>query len=200
MSDFDPFDSPAADGDAASAEFSAEPDFGEDEVTGADLEEDDFAAAPAGDASFDDPFGGASAESESASAPAPAASIDVGALSDDRATSFAEPTVNALDAWDVEHSRALDDKAAKENKDREAAIEAARAELDAFYADRSSSIGAKQDSNRDAEARFIADRDAALTSGEPWDRAAFFCDFQQRAEAARDTGRMRELMIGLKHE
>ena len=92
----------------------------------------------------------------------------------------------------------MDEKAQKESEALQAQRDAAGDAWEKMYRERQEMIANTKASNREAEEQFVSDRDKALTSGETWERVAFFCDFQLSGEG-RDTSRMRELLIQLKH-
>ena len=101
------------------------------------------------------------------------------------------PESDALLKWQEEHNKYLDEKSSKENQEQQELREKAGQTWDQMYAERQALKDTNAKANREAEDDFIKARDQALTSGETWERVAFFCDFQLSGEG-RDTSRMRE--------
>ena len=164
-------------------------------VTGDDLFEDDDAVASHAPAVVR-----AAAASASSLTPSAARANDViaeGAPSS--GISFVEDS-KAFLQWQETHEAELAKLAEVESTRAQATRDEALAWLEKFYAAQEKSKADAAAKNRKEEAAFVKERDQALSSGEPWQRAAFFCNFQlEGSEDSRDTSRFRDLMISLKN-
>ena len=77
------------------------------------------------------------------------------------------------------------------------AAEAAEA-LQTFYAERTEKVNKRAQANRDAEAQYVQDRDAAMIA-DSWDSVCKLVDLKEKAGQEIDTSRMRSLLIQLKN-
>merc|ERR550514_1040141 len=111
------------------------------------------------------------------------------------------PEMNALREWEDKHERELEEKTRKEEADKKERRKAASDELQKWHEERATGVKKHLATNRADEETVTQARAAALKPGaNPWERVADLIDATARAgdDDARDTSRMRALLIQLK--
>lgn len=109
---------------------------------------------------------------------------------------------NPLRQWEEEHARILEDVARKESDDKETRRMKAEQDLKKWYEENSTSRQRRQSSNRTEEHASEAARMEAMAPGtNPWEHVVDLIDTNAKtADVARDTSRMRSLLIQLKSD
>merc|ERR1719277_1453370 len=110
------------------------------------------------------------------------------------------PEMTPLREWQNKHEEELEEINKKEQVSKSAFKKDAQAELDKWYQERNDTIEKKKTSNRkDEEVKAEATRAAEKPGANAWERVADLIDTNARtADEARDTSRMRALLIHLK--
>ena len=93
--------------------------------------------------------------------------------------------------------KALADSEAKSKEGMAALEAAAKAELDEWHAKNDKAKAERATRNAEDEAAFIAKRDET-TPGNEWERVAFLLDLTGSKKGAKDTSRMKSMLIQLK--
>lgn len=102
-------------------------------------------------------------------------------------------------AWKAKHDAELDERHGKEQKLRQDACAAGKAELDRLLAEHKAKVDKNKATNRQHEATTVKDRDAALQKGDEWERVSGFMGAKIEREGLRDTSRYREIVLKMKH-
>merc|ERR1712039_1110000 len=110
------------------------------------------------------------------------------------------PKMSPLRAWENKHEQELEEMQNREAACKQATRKEAGDELSKWYAEREEDIEKKAASTRKAEHMEKESREAAEKPGaNAWERVADLIDTNARtADEARDTARMRSLLIQLK--
>merc|ERR1712066_330760 len=110
------------------------------------------------------------------------------------------PKMTPLREWESKHEQELEEIQNKEAASKQATRKEAGDELTKWYAERKENIEKKAEPNRKAEIAEKENREAAEKPGaNAWERVADLIDTNARtADEARDTARMRSLLIQLK--
>merc|ERR1712176_80029 len=110
------------------------------------------------------------------------------------------PKMTALREWESKHEQELEELQNKEAASKQATRKEAGDELNKWYSERKEGIQKKAETNRRAESAEKENRDATEKPGaNAWERVADLIDTNARtADEARDTSRMRALLIHLK--
>ena len=112
---------------------------------------------------------------------------------------FAAPMeMGPVGKWRIEQQERVAEKATAAAAAESAKIAEAQAALQQFYAERSEKTTKRAQENRDAEAQYVQDRDAAMIA-DSWDSVCKLVDLKEKAGAEVDTSRMRSLLTQLKH-
>mmetsp|Transcript_41732 Transcript_41732/g.63071 ORF Transcript_41732/g.63071 Transcript_41732/m.63071 type:complete len:223 (-) Transcript_41732:120-788(-) len=108
--------------------------------------------------------------------------------------------VSKLREWEENHERELEGASRKEQSEKSERREAAAAELKTWYDERSNNNSKRKETNRkDEKASEAARADAMAPGANPWERVVDLIDTNAKtADVARDTSRMRSLLIQLK--
>merc|ERR1719296_388360 len=108
--------------------------------------------------------------------------------------------VTKLREWESKHEQELEAISRKEDADKAERRTKASGELSSWYEERASDISKKKNTNRADESTAKTAREAAEKTGANlWERVVDFIDTNARtADEARDTSRMRALLIQLK--
>lgn len=136
------------------------------------------------------------------STPMPAMAMPaMGGLSDE----FTAPAaLGPLAKWRIEQQEKVAAKAATAETAMAERLAAAQAAIQTFYDERSESTGKRATANREAEARYIEDRDAAMVA-DSWASVCGLIDLSKQSgeekpkEVTFDTSRMRQVLVQLKH-
>lgn len=102
-------------------------------------------------------------------------------------------------AWKQTHDAELEEKAAKEQKAKEAARAAGRKELDQLLADHAAKVEKNKKANLAAEKEHVAAQEGQQKSGESWDKVSAYMTSKVEREGARDTSRFRDIVLKSKH-
>jgi len=121
-----------------------------------------------------------------------------GGLSGDAFMSPPGGELGPVAKWRIEQQEKLSAKAAAAAEAEAAKIAQAQDALQQFYAERSEMIAKRAAANRDEEAQYVSDRDAAMVA-DSWDSVCKLVDLKEKANATVDTSRMRSLLTQLKH-
>jgi len=117
-------------------------------------------------------------------------------------TSFmSADAMGPLAKWRIEQQEKLAAKAAASDTALQARIAAAQEALSTFYAERSDTSAKRASANREDEARYIEDRDAAMVA-DSWESVCKLVDLKDKEDkkgVEKDTSRMRGLLVKLKH-
>merc|ERR1719310_529703 len=110
------------------------------------------------------------------------------------------PEVSKLREWESKHEEELEKTARAEEAARRETREKAAAELAKWHQDRKADTSKRVEVNRAQEKEMEAGRLAAMKpDANPWERVVDLIDTNSRtADEARDTSRMRSLLIQLK--
>merc|ERR1719422_1503982 len=110
------------------------------------------------------------------------------------------PEMTKLREWETQHEEALEESARKEELAKRDTRQKASDELAKWYQDRTAELSKRLEVNRAQEQEMEAGRLAALKpEANPWERVVDLIDTNSRtADEARDTSRMRSLLIQLK--
>merc|ERR1719213_373995 len=110
------------------------------------------------------------------------------------------PEMTALREWEDKHQAELEEAQHKEDLERKAKKQKVEEEIKAFYAERATNIDKTKKKNRDeAVAAEKARQEATKPDANVWERVASLVDTNARAaDEARDTSRMRNILIQLK--
>merc|ERR1712228_155162 len=129
-------------------------------------------------------------------APAP-----MGGLGDE----FAAPaSLGPLAKWRIEQQEKLAAKAAAAESATAEVLDAAKQSIATFYTERDAATTKRAAANREAEARYVEDRDAAMIA-DSWESVCKLVDIKADAGKAdkaipeKDTSRMRGILLQLKH-
>jgi len=109
---------------------------------------------------------------------------------------------SALAKWRLEHDEFLARKASASEEKHSEIKARARQEVEEFYQKRAQQKEKNEKATREAEEKYLADRDALLsadTNYGDWERVNRFIDFKQGHVGEKDTSRMRKILIELKH-
>ena len=103
-------------------------------------------------------------------------------------------------SWKETHEAELDDRSKAEQKARQEARAAGRAELDKILAEHRVKVEKTKASNRQHQAEHGAHDEAPASKGvASWDRVASYMGAKVDREGARDTTRYREIVLKMKH-
>ncbi|XP_015789224.1 clathrin light chain [Tetranychus urticae] len=110
---------------------------------------------------------------------------------------YTEP--EKISRWRAASVAMLQEKDEEEAKRKEELLEQAKAELEDWYAQYNDQLNKWKANNRNAEAEWIAERDAEVP-GKEWEKITKMCDFNPKPnqKGAKDTSRMRSLLVHLK--
>merc|ERR1719356_1989313 len=110
------------------------------------------------------------------------------------------PNRTPLREWQDKHEQELEEITAKEQASKQATRATAAEELGKWYEERKDTISKKASSNRKEEVAAEEARQAALKPGaNAWERVVDLIDTNAKTlDDARDTSRMRALLIQLK--
>jgi len=110
------------------------------------------------------------------------------------------PEMTKLREWEDNHERQLEEFARSEEEKKRQQRQAASDEVRQWYEERSAATKKRLESNRaDADVIAKAKDDGPKSSGNPWEQVADLIDLSARvSDDARDTSRMRSLLIQLK--
>jgi len=110
------------------------------------------------------------------------------------------PEMTKLREWETQHEEELEESARKEENAKKDTRQKASDELAKWYQDRHAELAKRLEVNRAQEQEMEAGRLAALKpEANPWERVVDLIDTNSRtADEARDTSRMRSLLIQLK--
>merc|ERR1712087_172261 len=115
---------------------------------------------------------------------------------------FAAPTsLGPLAKWRIEQQEKLSAKAAVAEEKLAERLSEAQAAIAQFYAERTDMATKRATSNREAEAAYIEGRDAAMVAdswGSVWKLIDVKTDKEETA-SAKDTSRMKQVLLKLKH-
>jgi len=100
--------------------------------------------------------------------------------------------------WRIEQQEKVAAKATAAATAEAAKVAEAQEALAAFYADRQTTTQKRAQENRDAEAQYVQERDAAMIA-DSWDSVCKLVDLKEKAGQEVDTSRMRSLLTQLKH-
>ncbi|CAM9263268.1 unnamed protein product [Discosporangium mesarthrocarpum] len=108
---------------------------------------------------------------------------------------------NALDEFIGRWEVTLREKAALEEAAKDAALEAAKVDLETHAIDRNATKEAKMSKNREQEQVFLEQLEGELESENPWERVVSLVDTQAEITGDfQDTSRMTSLFIQLKND
>merc|ERR1719270_670177 len=110
------------------------------------------------------------------------------------------PEMTKLREWETKHEEDLEETARKEETAKKETRQKATDELAKWYQERQGELSKRLELNRAEEREMEAGRLAALKpEANPWERVVDLIDTNSRtADEARDTSRMRSLLIQLK--
>mmetsp|Transcript_165511 Transcript_165511/g.531132 ORF Transcript_165511/g.531132 Transcript_165511/m.531132 type:complete len:197 (+) Transcript_165511:62-652(+) len=113
---------------------------------------------------------------------------------------MAIPEMTKLREWEEKHQQDLDDASRNEQGQKLGRKEAASAELKTWYETRTTTLSKRSETNRTNEKASEGARAEAMAPGaNPWERVVELIDSNVKtADVARDTSRMRALLIQLK--
>ncbi|CAM9577568.1 unnamed protein product [Hapterophycus canaliculatus] len=95
----------------------------------------------------------------------------------------------------------LNEKARIEAEAKQAALEAAKADLESHVVERAANKEAKMGRNREQEQVFLEQLEGELESENPWERVVSLVDTQTEiVDDFKDTSRMTSILIQLKNE
>jgi len=132
--------------------------------------------------------------------PEPTPMPPMGGLGDE----FSAPSaLGPLATWRIEQQEKVAAKAAAAETAMAERIAEAQSAIQAFYAERSETTAKRATANRDAEKRYIEDRDAAMVA-DSWASVCGLIDISKQAEekpkeGTFDTSRMKQVLVQLKH-
>jgi len=114
-------------------------------------------------------------------------------------TMFAAPdSLGPVAKWRLENAEKVAAKASAAQAAEAAKIAEASSALQQFYAERTEKTQKRAQANRDAEAQYVSDRDAAMIA-DSWDSVVKLVDLKEKANQEIDTSRMRSLLFQLKN-
>ena len=118
----------------------------------------------------------------------------MGGLSD----AFVAPeTLGPVAKWRMEQQEKLAAKAAAAEAAQATRLAEAQASITTFYEERAEKTAKRAAANRESEARYVEDRDAAMVA-DSWASVCQLVDLKEK-EGAKDTSRMRGILVQLKH-
>merc|ERR1719240_1235309 len=100
--------------------------------------------------------------------------------------------------WRLENAEKVSAKAQAADAAKMAKIAEAQEALNAFYAERAEKTAKRAQANREAEAAYVQDRDAAMIA-DSWESVCKLVDLKEKANQEVDTSRLRSLLIQLKN-
>ncbi|XP_053204958.1 clathrin light chain-like [Panonychus citri] len=101
--------------------------------------------------------------------------------------------------WRSQSVKLLNERDEEEAKRIQELIEQAKQELQDWYSQYNDQLNRLKESNRQAEADWVAERDAAVP-GKEWEKVARMCDFNPKPNQknVKDTSRMKSILLQLK--
>jgi len=112
---------------------------------------------------------------------------------------FSAPdTLGPVAKWRIEQQEKLAAKASAAEAALAQRIAEAQASLTTFYEERSETSAKRAAANREAEARYVEDRDAAMVA-DSWASVCNLVDLKEKEGSVKDTSRMRGMLVQLKH-
>jgi len=118
----------------------------------------------------------------------------MGGLSD----AFAAPeTLGPVAKWRMEQQEKLAAKAAAAEAEQATRLAEAQASITTFYQELSEKTSKRAAANRESEARYVEERDAAMVA-DSWASVCQLVDLKEK-EGVKDTSRMRGILVQLKH-
>merc|ERR1719478_2037487 len=106
--------------------------------------------------------------------------------------------LGAVAKWRIENSEKVAAKATAAAAAEAAKCAEAQEALREFYASRQEKIAKRAQENRNAEAQYVQERDAAMIA-DSWDSVCKLVDLKEKAGQEVDLSRMRSLLTQLKH-
>jgi len=128
------------------------------------------------------------------SEPAPAPEMGMGGMGAEMFNTDMGP----LAQWRLEREEKLAAKAAEAEAALKSKIEEAQGQIATFYADLKEKSEKRAQTNLEAESTYIAERDASIQA-DSWQTVCGMVDLKEKAGQEKDTGRMRQLLVQLKH-
>mmetsp|Transcript_17543 Transcript_17543/g.37095 ORF Transcript_17543/g.37095 Transcript_17543/m.37095 type:complete len:149 (-) Transcript_17543:144-590(-) len=112
---------------------------------------------------------------------------------------FAAPeSLGPVAKWRIETQEKLEAKAAAAEAALAERYQEAQADLEKFYAERTEKVTKRAAENRAAEQRYVEERDAAMMA-DSWESVCKLVDVKEKEDSAKDTSRMRQVLLKLKH-
>ena len=128
-----------------------------------------------------------------------AAGGGMGGMGGGLGSEFAAPMeMGPVAKWRIENNEKVEAKATAAAAEVQTKIAEAQTALQQFYAERAEKTTKRAASNRDAEAQYVKDRDAAMIA-DSWHSVCKLVDLKEKAGQEVDTSRMRSLLIQLKN-
>ena len=117
------------------------------------------------------------------------------------ADAFAAPPggeMGPVAQWRMANREKVEAKAEKSRAEEQVKVAEAQSALQSFYAERDEKIKKRATENRNTEAQYVQERDAAMIA-DSWDSVCKLVDLKEKAGQEVDTSRMRSLLIQLKN-
>lgn len=100
--------------------------------------------------------------------------------------------------WEKEHDEKLLAKSKEESENHQKALAQGKEDTDKFFEERKARCEAKRKQNAEEEEARREALKKILEEGDPWVQSAKLIDYQ-KAAGAKDSSRMRHVLISLKH-